>query len=167
MNYYAEQIRRITKDLYSKDYLTQQIVQAKHFIDNHLSEKILLDDIAAKAHMSKFHFLRIFPFRLSQKKRDIPMGEHSYLTVVSRDEQDGVEIVLEPMAFPPARVFQKALFDAGIPYTAFQVDDLEKEVARMTSAGVEFTMQPTAMGPTKLAVFRDTCGNNIQLFQII
>jgi predicted enzyme related to lactoylglutathione lyase len=101
------------------------------------------------------------------KKREIPMGEHSWLTVVSPQEQDGVELVLEPMGFPPAKVYQKALFDAGIPLTAFQVDDIEKEVKRLVSAGVEFTMQPTVMGPTKLAVFRDTCGNNIQIFQIV
>src|ERR1700710_1415304 len=73
------------------------------------------------------------------KKRDIPMGEHRWLTVVSPEEQDGVELVLEPMGFEPARVFQKALFEAGIPLTSFQVGDLEKEVKRIAAAGVEFT----------------------------
>lgn len=101
------------------------------------------------------------------KKRDIPMGEHKWLTVVSKEEQDGVELVLEPMGFPPARTYQKALFEAGIPLTAFQVTDLEQEYQRLCKSGVSFSMAPTAMGPTKLAVFNDTCGNNIQIFQII
>ena len=101
------------------------------------------------------------------KKRDIPMGEHKWLTVVSKEEQDGVELVLEPMGFPPARTYQKALFEAGIPLTAFQVTDLEQEYQRLCKAGVSFSMAPTAMGPTKLAVFNDTCGNNIQIFQIL
>jgi predicted enzyme related to lactoylglutathione lyase len=100
------------------------------------------------------------------KKKEIPMGEHKWLTVVSKEEQDGVELVLEPMAFPPARVFQKALFEAGIPWTAFQVNDIQKEYERLLKAGVAFSMAPTKMGPTTLAVFNDTCGNNIQLFEV-
>ena len=101
------------------------------------------------------------------KKTEIPMGEHAWLTVVSKDEQDGVELVLEPMAFEPAKVFQKALFEAGIPFTAFHVDDTEKEYQRLIALGVTFSMKPTEMGPTKLAVFSDTCGNNIQIFQLM
>src|ERR1700760_358403 len=101
------------------------------------------------------------------KKRDIPMGEHKWLTVVSKEDQSGVELVLEPMGFPPARVFQRALFEAGIPLTAFQVDDLEAEATRLKALGVSFSMGPTQMGPTKLAVFNDTCGNNIQIYQIL
>ncbi|MEO6315931.1 MAG: VOC family protein [Chitinophagaceae bacterium] len=99
------------------------------------------------------------------KKTEIPMGEHKWLTVVSAQEQDGVELVLEPISFAPALVFQKALFDAGIPLTAFYIDDIEKEYQRLSAAGVAFSMPPTAMGAIKLAVFNDTCGNNIQLYQ--
>lgn len=101
------------------------------------------------------------------KKTDIPVGEHRWLTVVSKEEQDGPEVVLEPMGFEPARVYQKALFKAGIPLTAFHVDDIEKEYERLKSLGVEFSMEPTQMGPSKLAVFNDTCGNNIQLFEVV
>jgi predicted enzyme related to lactoylglutathione lyase len=101
------------------------------------------------------------------KKTEIPMGEHKWLTVVSKEERDGVELVLEPIAFPPAKTYQKALFEAGIPATAFNVDDIEKEYQRLTALGVSFSMAPTPMGPTKLAVFNDTCGNNIQLFQVL
>jgi len=101
------------------------------------------------------------------KKRDIPMGEHRWLSLVSPEEQDAAEIVLEPMSFPPAQVFQKALFDAGIPWTAFQVDDIQKEYERLLGKGVSFSMPPTQMGPTMLTVFNDTCGNNIQLFQTL
>ena len=101
------------------------------------------------------------------KKTEVPLGEHKWLTVVSKEEQDGVEIVLEPMAFAPAKVYQKALFDAGIPYTAFNVDDADKEYERLTKAGVSFSMKPTVMGPVKIAVLNDTCGNNIQLLQVL
>ena len=101
------------------------------------------------------------------KKTEVPLGEHKWLTVVSKEEQDGVEVVLEPMAFAPAKVYQKALFDAGIPCTAFNVDDVEKEYERLTEAGVSFSMKPTAMGPVKIAVLNDTCGNNIQLLQVL
>jgi predicted enzyme related to lactoylglutathione lyase len=100
------------------------------------------------------------------KKTEIPMGEHRWLTVVSAEERDGVELVLEPMGFPPARVFQKELFDAGIPWTAFHVDDIQKEYERLEKLGVVFSMKPTKMGPVTLAVFDDTCGNNIQIVQV-
>jgi len=101
------------------------------------------------------------------KKRDIPMGEHRWLTVVSPEEPDGVEVVLEPMGFPPAVVFQEALFKAGIPWTAYLSADVDAEYERLRAAGVVFSMPPTMMGPTKLAVFDDTCGNNIQIFQVM
>jgi predicted enzyme related to lactoylglutathione lyase len=100
------------------------------------------------------------------KKTDVPIGEHKWLTVVSKDEQDGVELLLEPMGFPPAKVYQKALFDAGIPLTAFHVDDIQKEYDRLLARGVKFSMKPTSMGPATLAVFEDTCGNNIQIVQV-
>ncbi len=101
------------------------------------------------------------------KKTEVPMGEHKWLTVVSKEEQDGVEVVLEPMAFAPAKVYQKALFDAGIPLVAFLVDDVEKEFTRLSNLNIQFSMKPTQMGPVKIAVFNDTCGNNIQLFQML
>ncbi len=101
------------------------------------------------------------------KKTEIPMGDHKWLTVVSREEPDGTELVLEPNAFPPAKIFQKALFDAGIPLTAFQVDNVETEYQRLSSLGVSFSMKPTVMGTVKLTVLNDTCGNNIQLFEIL
>ncbi len=101
------------------------------------------------------------------KKTEVPMGKHKWLTVVSREEQDSVELVLEPLAFEPAKVFQKELFNAGIPWTAFNVDNVDKEYERLTKFGVIFSMKPTEMGPTKLAVFSDTCGNNIQIFQVL
>ncbi|GAB3999722.1 VOC family protein [Spirosoma daeguense] len=100
------------------------------------------------------------------KKTEIPLGEHKWLTVVSPEEQDGTEIVLEPMGFPPAQTYQKALFDAGIPIAAFQVDDIKQEVDRLTKLGVTFSMPPTPMGAVTLAVLNDTCGNNIQLYQV-
>jgi catechol 2,3-dioxygenase-like lactoylglutathione lyase family enzyme len=101
------------------------------------------------------------------KKTEIPIGEHKWLTVVSPEEQDGVELVLEPIGFPPAKVYQQALFEAGIPLTAFYVDNVDEEYKRLLSLGVSFSMAPTEMGTTKIAVLNDTCGNNIQLFQML
>ena len=100
------------------------------------------------------------------KKTEIPMGEHKWLTVVSKEEQDGVELVLEPLGFEPARVYQKALFDAGIPLTSFMVTDVQAEYERLKGLGVVFSMPPTKMGAVQLAVFDDTCGNNIQGAQV-
>ncbi len=100
------------------------------------------------------------------KKTEVPLGEHKWLTVVSGEERDAVELLLEPMGFEPAKVYQKALFDAGIPLTAFNVDNIEKEYERLRKLGVKFSMPPTKMGPATLAVFDDTCGNNIQIVQV-
>lgn len=100
------------------------------------------------------------------KKKDIPLGdEYKWLTVVSPEEQTGVEVLLEPMGFEPAKVYQKALKEAGIPCTSFAVDDIEKEYQRLSDLSVEFTMKPTEAGPVKIALLDDTCGNLIQLMQ--
>lgn len=100
------------------------------------------------------------------KKTEVPMGEHRWLTVVSKEEQDGVELVLEPLGFAPAKIYQQELFKAGIPATAFYVEDINKEYERLTGLGVAFSMQPTQMGPATLAVFDDTCGNNLQIYHV-
>ena len=100
------------------------------------------------------------------KKRDIPVGEFKFLTVVSPEEPDGTELLLEPSDNPAAKVFKKALVEQGIPLATFFVDDIQKEYQRMKKLGVKFTMEPTPMGPTTAAVFDDTCGNYIQLNQV-
>ena len=100
------------------------------------------------------------------KKRDIPLGEDKWLTVVSPDAPEGVELLLEPNSNPAAQVFQKAIFEQGIPMTAFAVDDIQKEYARLKNLGVEFSMEPTNMGMTTVAIFEDTCGNLIQIYQM-
>ena len=99
------------------------------------------------------------------KKNDIPLGEDRWLTVVSPEGPDDVELLLEPMGFPPARTYQKALFEAGIPLTSFAIDDIQKEYERMKKLGVVFKTAPTKMGPVTIAVFEDTCGNLIQMAQ--
>ncbi|MET4084108.1 catechol 2,3-dioxygenase-like lactoylglutathione lyase family enzyme [Pedobacter sp. UYP30] len=104
------------------------------------------------------------------KKIDVPISEHSrWLTVVSKDEQDGPEILLEPSPkhFEPAKVYQKALFDAGIPYTQFNSDDVQQDYDRLVGLNVEFSVKPTEMGTVKIAVFNDTCGNNIQIVEML
>ncbi len=100
------------------------------------------------------------------KKADIPMGEFRWLTVVSPEGPDDVELLLEPNENPAAKVFQKALFEQGIPLTAFAVDDIEGEHERMSSLGVRFQTAPTKAGPATIAVFDDTCGNLIQMYQV-
>lgn len=104
------------------------------------------------------------------KKVDIPLGEgNRWLTVVSKDDQDGPELLLEPspLHFEPAKVYQKALFDAGIPYTQFNVDSVQMEYERLLKKGVEFSIEPTEMGTVKIAVFNDTCGNHIQIVEML
>ena len=100
------------------------------------------------------------------KKKEVPLGEYKWLTVVSGEEPDGVDLLLEPIGFAPARVYQKALKDAGIPLTMFNVDNIQSEYERLERSGVKFSMKPTQMGPATIAVFDDTCGNNIQLVQV-
>ena len=99
------------------------------------------------------------------KKHDIPMGPFRWLTVTSPAGGTEMELVLEPMAFPPAQVYQKALRDAGVPLTAFTVDDLSKEYTRLKALGVAFKSAPQDIGPVIVAMFDDTCGNFIQLAQ--
>ena len=98
-----------------------------------------------------------------EKKTDVPLGEHRWLTVVSPDDPDGIELLLEPDAHPAAKEFKEALVSDGIPYTSFAVADVAAEFARLTQLGVRFTQEPVEMGPVMTAVFDDTCGNLIQI----
>lgn len=96
-------------------------------------------------------------------KSDIPLGEHRWLTVVSPDAPDGVELVLEPDEHPAARPFKAALVEDGTPFTSFAVDDVQRAYERLQALGVRFTQHPTAVGPVATAVLDDTCGNLIQI----
>jgi catechol 2,3-dioxygenase-like lactoylglutathione lyase family enzyme len=97
------------------------------------------------------------------KKTEVPLGDASWLTVVSPDEPDGVELVLEPDDHPAVPPFKSALVADGIPFTSFAVTDVQAEYERLRGLGVVFTQEPTAMGPVTTAVFDDTCGNLIQI----
>jgi catechol 2,3-dioxygenase-like lactoylglutathione lyase family enzyme len=97
------------------------------------------------------------------KKADLPLGEYRWLTVVSPDDPDGTELLLEPDRHPAAKAFKEALIGDGIPYTSFAVDDVAAEAARLEQLGVRFTQGPVEMGPVTTAVFDDTCGNLIQI----
>ncbi|TRW89107.1 VOC family protein [Mycolicibacterium sp. 018/SC-01/001] len=101
-----------------------------------------------------------------QPKHDIPMGEHRWITVVSPDDPDGVEVVLEPDGHPAVQPFKEALVADGIPFTAFAVDDVHAEFDRLRGLGVYFTQELTSMGPVTTAVLDDTCGNLIQIQQM-
>jgi predicted enzyme related to lactoylglutathione lyase len=103
-----------------------------------------------------------------QLKRDIPLGDGArWITVVSPEEPEGVELLLEPNAsYPAMKALKESLMKDGMPFTAFQVNDIQSEYERMQKLGVEFTMEPTNMGMTTAAVFNDTCGNLIQIYQI-
>jgi catechol 2,3-dioxygenase-like lactoylglutathione lyase family enzyme len=100
------------------------------------------------------------------KNTEVPLGEYRWLTVVSPEEPDGVELVLEPSDHPAVKPYKDALVADGIPFTSFAVDDVRKEYERLTGLGVTFTQPPTAMGPVTTAVLDDTCGNLIQLAQM-
>ena len=119
---------------------------------------VLVDDQekALKFYTDKLGFI---------KKEDIPVGEYRWLTVTSPDGVEGVELVLEPMGFLPARDYQKALYNAGIPLTAFISDDIREEYKRLEARGVKFRGEPQAMGPVITVLFEDTCGNLINLVQ--
>jgi catechol 2,3-dioxygenase-like lactoylglutathione lyase family enzyme len=97
------------------------------------------------------------------KKSEIPLGGHSWLTVVSSEDPAGTELSLEPDQHPAARPFKQALVEDGIPFTSFAVDDVAAEYERLVGCGVRFTQPPTDMGPVMTAVFDDTCGNLIQI----
>ena len=99
------------------------------------------------------------------KKHDVPAGEFRWITLVSPDNQEGTELVLEPNDNQAAKDYQKRLFEQGIPVTMFGVDDVRKEYDRLLKHGVKFTMEPTKMGNVTIAVFDDTCGNLIQIIQ--
>jgi len=101
-----------------------------------------------------------------QVKHDIPMGEHRWITLVSGEEPGGVELALEPNAYPAAKALQDSLRADGIPWTAFSVDDIDAEVTRLEAAGVSFTQPPMKAGGVTMAVFDDSCGNLIQLIQL-
>jgi len=99
------------------------------------------------------------------KKTDIPVGDNSWLTVVSPQEPDGVELLLEPSDHPGVRPFKDSLVADGIPFTSFAVDDVDAEYRRLTGLGVHFTQPPTDLGTAVVAVFDDTCGNLIGIAQ--
>ena len=97
------------------------------------------------------------------QKHDVPLGEHRWLTVVSPEDPDGPELLLEPDAHPAAPPFKQALVADGIPFTSFAVDDVHEVFERLKSRGVRFTQEPAQMGPVTTAVLDDTCGNLIQI----
>ncbi len=100
-----------------------------------------------------------------RKKHDIPLGEYRWITVVSPEGRDDLELALEPNANPAARTFQQAMFAQSIPLAAFEVAGIENEYTRLKEHGVVFTKEPVKMGPVTIAVFSDTCGNLIQMYQ--
>ena len=99
------------------------------------------------------------------KKRDFTVGRFKWLTVVSPEEPEGSELLLEPSDNPAAKAFQKALFEQGIPAASFAVDDIHQEHDRLIGLGVQFELEPTEAGSATIAVFDDTCGNLIQIYQ--
>ena len=119
---------------------------------------IMVDD---QAKALKF-YTEVLGFR---KKMEIPVGEYRWITVVSPEGPDGLELSLEPNANPAGKAFQEAMFAQGIPLAAFEAADIAKEYARLKAQGVAFTREPTPMGPVTIAVFADTCGNLIQIYQ--
>ena len=100
------------------------------------------------------------------KNEEIPLGGAKWLTVVSPDDPDGTELVLEPNGNPAAKTYQRAIFEQGIPATAFVVEDIQNEYERLQNLRVVFRTEPTKMDEVTVAVFDDTCGNLIQIYQV-
>jgi len=100
-----------------------------------------------------------------EKKLDIDLGQFRWLTVVSPEEPEAAQLLLEPNAHPASKAYQNALRDDGIPIAAIEVADLDAEYKRLVAASVTFQSEPTDAGGTKIAVFDDSCGNLIQLYQ--
>ena len=126
-----------------------------------ISIPVLDQEIALKFYTEKLGFV---------KKLDIPVDNgNRWLTIVSKEAPEGPEILLEPAPnhFEPCKVYQKALKDSGMPWTQFDVDDVQSEYDRLTKLDVEFSIKPTEMGTVKIAVFDDTCGNNVQLVEYL
>ncbi len=126
-----------------------------------ISIPVLDQEKALKFYTDKLGFI---------KKKDEPLGGgNRWLTLVSKEWQDGPELLLEPapVHFEPSKVFQNALKEAGIPWTQFDVDNVESEYERLKDLGVEFNIKPTKMGNVKYAILNDTCGNFIQLVQTL
>lgn len=111
-------------------------------------------------------YTKVLGFEL---KRDIPLGNGArWLTVVSPEDPNGTELLLEPNAeHPEMKALKQVLVRDGIPFTAFQVNDVQAEYGRLKELGVQFTMEPTNMGMTTAAVLDDTCGNLIQIYQVM
>ncbi|RQR25857.1 MULTISPECIES: VOC family protein [unclassified Burkholderia] len=105
----------------------------------------------------------VLGFRL---KNNVPVGEYRWLTVVSKDQLDGTELMLEPSQHRAVGPYRQALYEDGIPAASFQVDDLDAEFARLDALGVRFTLAPMDAGPVRVAVLDDTCGNLVQLMQM-
>ncbi len=101
-----------------------------------------------------------------EKKHDVPLGEHRWLTVVSPQAPQGTELLLEPGDHPAVPPYKAALVEDGIPATSFQVDDIDAEYKRLRSLGVSFAREPMDAGTVRMAVFDDTCGNLIQLVEM-
>ena len=99
------------------------------------------------------------------KKHDVPSGAYRWITLVSADEQEGTELLLEPNVHPAAKEYQQKLFADGIPVTMFGVADIRNEYKQLAEKGVRFTMEPTEMGEVTIAIFDDTCGNLIQMIE--
>lgn len=128
--------------------ITMKIKLCSVFVDN--------QDSALKFYTNVLGFV---------KKSDIWMGKYKWLTVTSPDDPNGVELVLEPSDNQATKIFKRSIFEQGIPLTAFAVDDLRIEYDRLRAQGVKFTIEPTDTGPAIIAVFDDTCGNLIQIYQ--
>ncbi len=102
-----------------------------------------------------------------QVKHNIPVGEYKWLTVVSPKEPDAAELLLEPISFEETKVYQKSLYEKKIPWTQFQVDSIEAEYERLSKLGVQFGMKPTNVGTAIVVTLDDTCGNFIQLIEML
>ena len=125
--------------------------------------RIVIDSVFVKDQDEALKFYtEVLGFR---EKTNFPVGKYKWLTVISPEQPEGPQLLLEPDDHPATKAFRKALMEDGIPLRSFGVDDVQKEYERLSGLGVKFTMKPRKMGPATIAVFDDTCGNLIQIAQ--
>jgi hypothetical protein len=137
----------------------RRLCRVRDLLREERESMLSIRDLAREVNMSPFHVLGF------QKKHDIPVGEFRWITVTSPEGPDDLELALEPNANPAGEASQSAMFEQGIPLAAFEVADIAQEFSRLSGHGVAFTKEPSPAGPVVLAIFADTCGNLIQLYQ--
>lgn len=150
MSYYLEKVSKVMGECCPNKGQLEHVIQTRYYINKHFDSELTLNFLADVRFISKFHLIRLFKKYYGQTPKQYIIDKR-----------------IAPLHFEPAKTYQKALFDAGIPYTQFSAENVQQEFERLTKLGVAFSVPPTEMGTIKIAVFNDTCGNHIQIVEML